>query len=224
MHVRHHTEQALGLRRLVPFDADRTVGDDRTERLLELRSSTQTEPQPVLAALGRQLFDGFDQRIRMPRRMRLDPKKVIGDFRRFGHGNDEYPRAGLRKEVTGVENNRTSAHAQPIEGFEHGLEFLAAVDRQKAHDVFKDDDPRQAAIRLEILHEIDKGPECAGSGPLAPIRLADAKTIARRRKILTGERGPSQIGSARQVLRLDLMNVLLKDFPVAPVVSVDLHL
>jgi hypothetical protein len=156
--------------------------------------------------------------------MRLGPKKVIGDFRRFGHGNDEYPRAGLRKEVTGVENNRASAHPQSFEGYDHGLEFLAAVDRQKTHDVFKNDDPRQAAIRLEILHEIDKGPEGPGSRSSDATCLADAETIPCRGKILTGKRRPSQIDAPRQVLRPDFVNVVLNNFLVAPVIRVDPHL
>ena len=89
--------------------------------------------------------------------------------------------------MTGVNNGRASAHAQPVQSRDHGLKLLTAVDRQKTHDVFKNNDLGQTTIRLQVPHEIDEGPKCPGSRPVGAGRLADSKTVARCREILTGE-------------------------------------
>src|ERR1700722_3418378 len=102
--------------------------------------------------------------------------------------------------MPGVDYHGAGAHSQSVQARYDGLELLSTVDGQKTHDVFEHDDPRQTALGLQDLHQVDEGPESARSRPIGSTRVADAEPVARSGKVLARERRPGEIRAATEIV------------------------
>ncbi len=143
-------------------------------------------PDPGMLRFDWQRCSGFDKR-----RAVKGPGAILAQVRRYDatRRDDKNTRARLREKRCGVDCERANAVARVGEHRDEGGKIRAAVRGKQAGYVFQRDDRRR--VGAERLNGAPETPEGAGT------RGREPATRAGERKILTGKRGPGQIGGTR---------------------------
>ena len=180
----------------------RLVFDDLHERAVARGRRGRRPPHPVARHVGGQQRTRAQQRRRrQPRHGLLRQPALRGGGDIPANRDDEKSGPRLRREIRRVDHHRADAIAQRVQrGTERG-EIGAPVRGERADDVFERKDRRRPALARERAHEIAKGPERARTLARQP-RLG-----ARERQVLTGKRGPGEIGMPGQVRGRQGVNV-----------------
>src|SRR6202030_3896166 len=93
--------------------------------------------------------------------------------------------------------------------------ILAVVRSERAADILKSDDTRRPSFGDQVLHQTPEWPEGAGSIAL------QSGASAGERKVLAGERSPSEIDVSGQILGREGVDIGRLENSVAPVAAID---